>query len=109
MKTQKRPLLLAVFSELLFRLLQYNFVCLYACFIRIQDDGPGIASADAARIFLPFVRLETQSSTAPQFGLGLAIVVKVLDWHHARILLESHAPNGASFVIALPLQSKKPA
>ena len=79
------------------------------CFIRIQDDGPGIASADAARIFLPFVRLETQSSTAPQFGLGLAIVVKVLDWHHARILLESHAPNGASFVIALPLQSKKPA
>ena len=24
------------------------------CFIRIQDDGPGIASADAARIFLTF-------------------------------------------------------
>lgn len=77
--------------------------------IRISDDGAGIALLDAERIFLPFVRLETQSSVAPQFGLGLAIVRKVLDWHQARISLETTAPAGASFLICLPLQNTKPA
>lgn len=72
--------------------------------IRVRDDGIGIAAADAKRIFQPFVRLETQSSTAPQFGLGLAIVCKVLDWHQARIRLETTAPTGASFVITIPLR-----
>ncbi len=78
-------------------------------YIRISDDGAGIAQADAERIFLPFVRLETQSSIAPQFGLGLAIVRKVLDWHQARISLETTAPAGASFLIRLPRQNTKPA
>jgi signal transduction histidine kinase len=81
-------------------------------FIRIRDDGAGIAAADAERIFLPFVRLETQSSIKPQFGLGLAIVRKVLDWHQAHISLETTAPAGASFVIRLPLPAatiQKPA
>jgi signal transduction histidine kinase len=72
--------------------------------LRIRDDGAGIANEDAQRVFLPFVRLETQSSTAPQFGLGLAIVRKVLDWHQAQINLETTAPAGASFVITIPLR-----
>jgi signal transduction histidine kinase len=74
--------------------------------LRIRDDGTGIAAVDAQRIFLPFVRLETQSSVSPQFGLGLAIVRKVLDWHQAQIVLETAAPDGASFVISVPI--KKP-
>ena len=71
--------------------------------LRIRDDGTGIAAVDAQRIFLPFVRLETQSSVSPQFGLGLAIVRKVLDWHQAQIVLETAAPDGASFVISVPI------
>lgn len=71
--------------------------------VRVRDDGDGIAADDADRIFQPFVRLETQSSTTPQFGLGLAIVRKVLDWHQAQITLESHAPTGASFLLSFPL------
>lgn len=74
--------------------------------IRIRDDGAGIPTAEAQRIFAPFVRLGTQSSTSPQFGLGLAIVRKILDWHHADIQLETHAPQGASFVIRLPLPAQ---
>lgn len=73
--------------------------------IRVRDDGDGIAEDDAVRIFQPFVRLETQSSQQPQFGLGLAIVRKVLDWHLAEIVLERKAPLGASFVIRLPINS----
>lgn len=83
---------------------QDDFLC-----IRIRDDGHGIATVDATRIFHPFVRLETQSSITPQFGLGLAIVRKVLDWHHAEISLETKAPVGASFVVTLPLWRKSSA
>lgn len=72
--------------------------------LRITDDGEGIEPINARRIFMPFVRLETQSSTMPQFGLGLAIVTKVLEWHQASITLESYAPAGASFVIKFPLR-----
>ncbi len=74
--------------------------------VRVRDDGTGIAAADASRIFQPFVRLETQSSTAPQFGLGLAIVRKVLDWHQAQITLETTAPAGASFLLSFPLPAQ---
>lgn len=71
--------------------------------VRVRDDGDGIAADDADRIFQPFVRLETQCSTTPQFGLGLAIVRKVLDWHQAQIRLETKAPIGASFLLSFPL------
>ena len=76
----------------------------YLCF-RIKDDGTGIAMTDAHHIFLPFVRLEAQSSITPKFGLGLAIVRKILDWHNAHIELETNAPSGASFIIKLPVLS----
>lgn len=79
---------------------EQNKVCL-----RVTDDGEGIEPINARRIFMPFVRLETQSSTMPQFGLGLAIVTKVLEWHQAKITLESFAPAGASFVIKFPLKT----
>lgn len=75
-------------------------------YLRIRDDGNGVAAADAQRIFLPFVRLETQSSVAPQFGLGLAIVRKVLDWHQAQIVLETTSPSGASFLISFQLHPR---
>lgn len=77
--------------------------------LTLSDDGPGIAPADAARIFQPFVRLEaTQSSEHPQFGLGLAIVRKVLEWHQGAISLTSFAPQGACFVIRLPKSTSHP-
>lgn len=72
--------------------------------VRVRDDGAGIAATDVSRIYQPFVRLETQSSTTPQFGLGLAIVRKVLDWHQAQITLETTAPEGASFLLSFPLR-----
>ncbi len=63
--------------------------------LTITDDGCGIAKADAERIFAPFVRLgEPQNH---QFGLGLALVRKILSWHGASIAVARFAPEGASF------------
>lgn len=72
----------------------------------ISDDGQGIAASDAERIFQPFVRLQsTQSSQEPQFGLGLALVRKVLEWHHGTVMLTQFAPQGACFIMRLPKSS----
>lgn len=74
--------------------------------ILLADDGPGIAQQDAQRILQPFVRLEEQSSQQPQFGLGLAIVNKVLQWHKGTIRLTRYAPQGACFSIRLPKRAE---
>lgn len=70
--------------------------------LEICDDGAGIAKDDAERIFQPLVRLEPQSSQQPHFGLGLAIVRKVLEWQQGQITLVSFAPAGACFRLLLP-------
>jgi signal transduction histidine kinase len=76
--------------------------------ILIRDDGPGISTADAERIFQPFVRLEQSPdpASATQFGLGLAIVQRIVSWHHGQITVQSAAGNGACFVFKLPLRQE---
>lgn len=65
--------------------------------VTVSDDGDGIAAQDAERIFTPFVRLGEPSQQ--QFGLGLALVRKVLSWHDATIELRQFAPAGARFYL----------
>jgi signal transduction histidine kinase len=74
--------------------------------ILISDDGPGIAPEDAGRIFQPFVRLDQTSDTAAtsQFGLGLAIVQRIVSWHQGQVSVKRAEIAGACFVIKLPLQ-----
>lgn len=73
-------------------------------FVDISDDGAGIADADRERIFQPFVRLDEQAAgSQPHFGLGLAIVVKVMKWHHGRVLVTKCTElGGARFRLLLP-------
>lgn len=63
---------------------------LQACVI-VDDAGPGVAEADLARIFEPFVRL---AGTAGEgHGLGLAIAERVLRAHGGRIRAENRSPG----------------
>lgn len=72
--------------------------------IRVEDDGPGIAPEQRAEILKPFVRLDpSRQKGFGGFGLGLAIVCRVLEWHKASIEVEDSASGGASFRIKLPL------
>jgi len=76
--------------------------------ILISDDGPGIAPADAERIFQPFVRLDHRNDTAAtaQFGLGLAIVERIVSWHHGDVKVQTATTGGACFIFRLPLAGK---
>jgi two-component system sensor histidine kinase GlrK len=72
-----------------------------AC-IDIQDEGPGVAAADRARIFEPFYRGERQPVDAPRgSGIGLSIVHEYVTAHGGQVALLDDGP-GAHFHIELP-------
>lgn len=72
--------------------------------ITVEDDGPGVALEQRAEILKPFVRLDpSRQKGFGGFGLGLAIVCRVLEWHQASIEVGESPLGGASFRIKLPL------
>ncbi len=72
--------------------------------ITVEDDGPGIALEQRAEILKPFVRLDpSRQKGFGGFGLGLAIVSRVMEWHKASINVEDSALGGACFRMKLPL------
>jgi two-component system sensor histidine kinase KdpD len=70
--------------------------------IRVVDHGPGIAPADAERIFEPFHRGSVPGASRGA-GLGLAIARGFAEANGGRVWVESHEGQGATFVLALPL------
>ncbi|CAA9532357.1 MAG: hypothetical protein AVDCRST_MAG31-2480 [uncultured Sphingomonas sp.] len=68
--------------------------------ISIADQGPGVAPADAKRIFEPF---EQAAPGAGGAGLGLAIARRLARSMGGDILLDPGAGPGARFTLRLPL------
>ncbi|XOV80782.1 MAG: ATP-binding protein [Aestuariibacter sp.] len=69
--------------------------------ISVSDNGPGIPEAQRQRVLKPFVRGELDQSG---FGLGLAMVRRVLDWHQGDIELGNDKElGGAKIVVRLPV------
>jgi two-component system sensor histidine kinase GlrK len=70
--------------------------------IDLQDEGPGVAEADGARIFEPFFRGQRQPEHVLRgSGIGLSIVHEYVSAHGGRIELLQNVP-GAHFRIELP-------
>jgi len=73
------------------------------CLIHVDDDGAGVAAADRRRIFEPFVRLDhAEEAEAQGYGLGLAIVQRVAQWHGGQATVENAPIGGARFTIRWP-------
>ena len=71
--------------------------------IAVEDDGPGIAPADAERVFRPFERLdESRDRLTGGFGLGLAIVREVARLHGGSVSARRGVLGGACFIIRWP-------
>ncbi|KPH63986.1 histidine kinase [Pseudoalteromonas porphyrae] len=69
----------------------------------VEDDGPGIAQQNWHKVFSPFFQEQNHRNRADQsYGLGLAIVAKVADWHHGTIKLgKSERLGGACFTLKI--------
>lgn len=66
------------------------------CIISFSDDGIGIAQEEIAHLFEPFYRSDRTSNIAGH-GLGLAIVKRILDFHNAKIMVDSTPGKGTTF------------
>ncbi len=66
--------------------------------IYIKDTGRGIPSDVASRLFDPFYTTKQKGT-----GLGLAISQQIVEEHGGTIEVDVTEPQGATFIIALPI------
>ena len=66
----------------------------------VDDNGTGIAEADAERVFGVF---ERASTTNDGFGIGLALSRRIMEHFGGTITIDSLADVGACFALRFPL------
>ncbi|MDF7670472.1 ATP-binding protein [Orbaceae bacterium ESL0721] len=75
--------------------------------IEVDDDGPGIPLAARESIFMPFSRLDTsRTRTTGGYGLGLAYVKLIAEFHAGKAFAVTSPMGGARFVVTLNLDEK---
>ncbi len=69
--------------------------------IRVDDDGPGIPVEERKRVLESFVRLydEQNELQSAGFGLGLAIVNRIMQWHGGEVIIEQAPELGGARLI----------
>ena len=70
--------------------------------IIVQDTGAGMNDGEQKRIFDAFERLDNARDVSG-FGLGLAIVSRLVSQMGGSIGMESHPGKGSCFTVSLPL------
>ena len=65
--------------------------------LSIQDTGPGIATADLQKVFIPFFTTKTTGH-----GVGLALAHRVITEHGGTLSVANAPEGGAIFTIRLP-------
>ena len=70
--------------------------------IEIDDDGPGIPFEAREKIFMPFARLDTSRTlSSGGYGLGLAYVKLMAEFHDGNAFVVTSPLGGARFVVSL--------
>ncbi|NQD96773.1 PAS domain-containing sensor histidine kinase, partial [Pseudomonas sp. CrR25] len=75
-------------------------------FVRVRDDGAGIAPEHLTRLFEPFF---TTKPVGQGTGLGLSVSYSIVAKHHGRLEVASEPGRGAAFTVWLPLRQPSPA
>jgi signal transduction histidine kinase len=72
----------------------------------VRDTGKGVPDADKAVVFERFGRSAVPAGDEG-FGLGLSIVRAIALAHGGSVAVEDAAPQGACFVLTLPVEGKE--
>jgi two-component system nitrogen regulation sensor histidine kinase NtrY len=68
--------------------------------LEVRDNGSGVSDQDKLRLFEPYFSRKKTGT-----GLGLAIASTVVADHHGYIRVKDNEPQGARFIIELPLSN----
>lgn len=72
-------------------------------YISVDDDGPGIPANQREHVFEAFKRLDaSRDRDTGGYGLGLAIVQRISQWHGGEVTVGDSPLGGARFVICWP-------
>ncbi|MDE8557045.1 ATP-binding protein [Pantoea vagans] len=69
--------------------------------IQVRDQGPGVDEEKLSSIFDPFVRVNSPLM-GKGYGLGLAIVRKVIQAHHGEVEARNRPEGGLELTLRLP-------
>lgn len=76
--------------------------------LSVWDTGIGIAEEETAKVFQPFVQLDTKLSRQYEgTGLGLTLVYYLTRLHGGGIVLETIEGQGSRFTLSLPWQAEQ--
>ena len=72
--------------------------------VSVRDTGPGISSADQARLFQEFQQADNAiTKKKGGTGLGLAISKRIIEMHGGKIWVKSQPGQGSTFTFTLPV------
>ena len=71
--------------------------------IKIKDSGAGIPESEQAKIFGRFYRSDSAKNTEG-LGIGLFLSRNIISGQGGFISLRSEPPNGAEFIVNIPLE-----
>ncbi len=73
--------------------------------VAVCDTGPGISTADQAKIFEEFQQADSSITRKKGgTGLGLSIAKRIIEMHGGRIWVESEPGKGSTFYFTLPVR-----
>lgn len=75
------------------------------CFIVVEDNGEGVSDEFKTVVFDAFSRGdESRNRETGGFGLGLAIVCRIMEWHKGEALIKDSELGGAAFILKWPIK-----
>ena len=73
--------------------------------VHVVDNGPGVAAADRAELFVPYAQGDAGRSARHGAGLGLSIAREIVRAMGGELTLAPPMARGAEFVIRVPLRA----